>query len=102
MSAGSELMFQMVEILVGVVFAAMWPRVLALIEVHQLAQPAGGVSISHVKRQRQLSLLVPGTFMRASVPSPSRSCSGNTAVLARERWASAMRSQWISRPSLCR
>jgi hypothetical protein len=39
---------------------------------------------SQAKRQPQLPEAAPGTFMRASGPKPSRSCSGATAVSATE------------------
>ena len=58
--------------------------------------PISSVSAPAVNRQAQFPEVLLGKFMRASVPSPSKSCKGATAVLATDARATRMKSQWIS------
>ena len=53
-------------------------------------------------RQRQWLRVLPGRFIRASLPRPSTSCMGATAVSATEAITARMNAQWMSRPSVFR
>ena len=50
-------------------------------------------------RHFQLPLIVPGRFMRASLPRPSTSCSGTIAMFATEAMIERIMTQWISESS---
>jgi hypothetical protein len=52
------------------------------------------------RRQRQLPVMVPGVFRRASEPSPGRSCSGKITAPSRLCYRAEISSQWISWPGM--
>ncbi len=67
------------------------------------SRPAiSGVSCPGNKRHRQLPPKVAGVFIRASFPSPNKSCAGNTTVSATEAISARISAQFISRPSVFR
>jgi len=58
-------------------------------------------SISSVQRQRQLPSATPGTFIRASLPKFSKSCSGEMARAATEDQANSIKAAAASLLFIC-
>ena len=60
---------------------------------------SAGVSAPRSSRQLQFPFVIPGRFIRASLPRPSTSCAGTIASAARDEYASSISPQLGSRGS---